>query len=115
MNRKSSLSSLLLVAVGGAAALLAPRAFAFPAYTKKENKPCSFCHVNAAGGGKRNHAGLWYKSHNLSLAGFVPAGAAASPVKPPVTSAVRPPAKSAKKPAAKKTALKKPAPKKPKS
>jgi len=46
---------------------------AFPAYAKKENKPCSFCHVNPQGGGKRNAAGLYYKAHGLSLVGYKPA------------------------------------------
>jgi hypothetical protein len=68
---------------------------AFPAYSKKEKKPCSFCHVNAAGGGKRNAAGIYYKTHKLSLVGFKPAGAPAKPApaaKPPAKKGGAPPA-----------------------
>ena len=45
-------------------------AFATPIFAKKEKKKCAFCHVNPAGGGKRNAAGEWYQSHNHSLVGF---------------------------------------------
>ncbi|MBB6050266.1 hypothetical protein [Armatimonas rosea] len=49
---------------------LASSAFALPKYAQKENKKCGFCHVNAAGAGKRTAAGEWYKSHDHSLKGF---------------------------------------------
>lgn len=55
----------------------ASQAFALPAYAKKEKKDCKFCHVNASGGGKRNAAGEWYKTHNHSLKGFKEPGKAA--------------------------------------
>ncbi|MBC8141487.1 MAG: hypothetical protein H7Y38_08610 [Armatimonadetes bacterium] len=45
---------------------------AFPAYSQKEKKACLYCHVNPGGGGKRNAAGLWYKNHALSFAGYTP-------------------------------------------
>jgi mono/diheme cytochrome c family protein len=48
----------------------ASHAFALPAYAKKENKNCAFCHTNSKGGGKRTGAGEWYKSHAHSLKGF---------------------------------------------
>jgi len=43
---------------------------ALPAYAQKEAKPCAYCHVNPAGGGKRNYRGLYYKAHNLTFAEF---------------------------------------------
>ncbi|WP_309685970.1 hypothetical protein [Armatimonas sp.] len=49
---------------------VAGNAYALPAYAKKENKNCAFCHVNPKGGGKRVAAGEWYKTHNRSLKGF---------------------------------------------
>ena len=48
----------------------ASSAHALPAYAKKENKNCAFCHANPKGGGKRIAAGEWYKAHNHSLVGF---------------------------------------------
>lgn len=40
-----------------------------PEYSKKEKKPCTFCHV---GMGKKelNAAGKYYKEHNHSLEGY---------------------------------------------
>jgi hypothetical protein len=88
-----------------AASLGGRKAEAFPAYAKKENKPCSFCHVRAAGGGKRTPAGDYYKAHSLSLVGF---GGSAAPAKPPVKAKPgKPPVKPGKK-TAKPTAGKKP-------
>lgn len=71
---------------------------AFPAFSTKEKKPCSYCHVNPKGAGKRNAAGEWYKKHGLSFAGYVPAKAPAKP-KPAATPK---PKKPAPKPPAKK-------------
>lgn len=42
--------------------------YAKPEYTKKEKKPCTFCHVKA-GSKDLNDAGKYYKEHN-SLEGF---------------------------------------------
>ena len=50
---------------------------AFPKYSKKEGKPCSYCHVNASGGGKNNATGKWYKAHGLTFVGYTPEKAAA--------------------------------------
>lgn len=58
--------------------LLCGAASAFPKYSQKEKKPCSFCHVNPKGGGKRTEAGIYYKTHNLSLVGYKPS----APAKP---------------------------------
>jgi mono/diheme cytochrome c family protein len=49
---------------------MASHAYALPAYAKKENKNCAFCHTNPKGGGKRTAAGEWYKAHKHSLVGF---------------------------------------------
>ena len=57
-----------VIAVAGVA--LARPAHAFPSFTKKEGVPCAYCHINPAGGGKRNYRGLYYKAHNKSFAGF---------------------------------------------
>jgi len=65
----------------GAAALLtgavltaivgAPRsASAFPAFVEKEGKPCSYCHLNPKGGGKRNYRGVFYKMNANTFAKF---------------------------------------------
>ena len=43
---------------------------AYPKYAKKEGKPCSYCHVKAEGGGKRNDVGTWYGAHGHSFVGF---------------------------------------------
>lgn len=50
--------------------LLATAARARPEYAAKENKPCSYCHVNPNGGGARNANGIYYGSHNHSFAGM---------------------------------------------
>lgn len=81
-SRLIPLAALPLTVI--ALSALAPqRASALPKYAQKEKKPCSHCHVNKAGGGKRTEAGNWYGSHNHSFAGYKPAGAAAAkPAKP---------------------------------
>lgn len=61
-----SLTALLGAAFGPA---LRP-AGAFPPYTKKEEKPCGYCHTNPKGGGKRNYRGAFYKANNLTFANF---------------------------------------------
>jgi len=43
------------------------RSFAKPEYTKKENTPCTTCHV-AKGKKDLNATGTCYKEHNHSLA-----------------------------------------------
>ncbi len=47
-------------------------ATAKPEYSKKEGKPCTFCHVKA-GSKELNDAGKYYKEHNHSLEGYKPA------------------------------------------
>lgn len=100
MTRIATLFSLILSLASACAALLlsVPNAArAFPAYAAKEKKPCSYCHVNAAGGGKRNAAGIWYKAHGLSLTGFKPGGGVktgAGTKKPAKHAAAKPSAKA---------------------
>ena len=48
---------------GGASLLFLPFALATPEYTKKENKPCTFCHP-AVGKPDLNEAGKYYKEHH---------------------------------------------------
>lgn len=43
--------------------------YAFPAYEKKEGKPCIYCHVKTSGG-PRNYRGLYYKVNRYSFARF---------------------------------------------
>jgi hypothetical protein len=56
---------------------------AFPAYTDKEGVKCGYCHTNAAGGGKRNYRGKFYKKNALAFANFddkAEAAAAGEPI-----------------------------------
>lgn len=107
--------------IGLSAFSSAKPAEAFPKFATKEKKPCGFCHVNPAGKGPRNVAGIWYDKHNFSFEGYTPEKAeelygtpAATPTPAPTPS----PTPTAKptpkpKPAVKKPAAKKPAAKKP--
>ena len=58
-----------------ALSLLSRPAQAFPKFAQKEKKPCSYCHVNPRGGGKRTEAGIWYGAHHNSFAGYKPKAA----------------------------------------
>jgi hypothetical protein len=43
-------------------------------YSKKEGKPCSYCHSGSPPSAKNlNDAGKYYKDHNHSLEGYKPA------------------------------------------
>ena len=46
-----------------------PLLTAKPEYSKKEGKPCTFCHVKA-GSKDLNDAGKYYKEHDHSLEGY---------------------------------------------
>lgn len=79
------LSSVLTLLLGGIALIPTsqhPSAKATVEYARKENKPCSYCHVSAAPGivdpstGKLNpvdcnERGFYYETHNHSFAGYV--------------------------------------------
>ena len=61
---------------GGLAAVLAAismPASAKPPFAEKEGVACTYCHIQAP---KRNYRGDYYKSHQLSFAGFVDAAEA---------------------------------------
>ena len=61
---------------GGLAAALAAismPASAKPPFAEKEGVACTYCHIQAP---KRNYRGDYYKSHQLSFAGFVDAAEA---------------------------------------
>jgi hypothetical protein len=109
--------TVTISAVAAVAGLRQPEAEAFPAYSKKENKPCSYCHVNTAGGGKRNAAGDYYQKNNHSFVGYTPEGAAADAAPTPAptaTPSAKPTPKPTPKPKPKPAAAKggkKPAPK----
>ena len=59
-----------MVAVAILSAVYAPSAQAFPPFATAEGISCKYCHINPAGGGKRNYRGLYYKLHDKSFAGF---------------------------------------------
>ena len=58
-----------LCVTGGVSLLFLPFVLATPEYTKKENKPCTYCHP-AVGKPDLNDAGKYYKDHNHSLEGY---------------------------------------------
>jgi hypothetical protein len=61
---------LRVLAITGAVTLLfIPFAASTPEYTKKENKPCLYCHT-AMGKPDLNDAGKYYKAHH-TLEGYV--------------------------------------------
>ncbi|HVT12975.1 MAG TPA: hypothetical protein VHE55_11985 [Fimbriimonadaceae bacterium] len=41
-----------------------------PEYAQKENKQCSYCHLNPGGGGTRGFRGMFYGANGLSFAKF---------------------------------------------
>lgn len=42
-----------------------------PEFTRKEKKPCTFCHVDAKAAPKElNDAGKYYTDHGMSLEGY---------------------------------------------
>lgn len=59
----------VLVIASSVALLLAPFAAGTPEFTKKENKPCTYCHT-AMGKPDLNDAGKYYKAHR-TLEGYV--------------------------------------------
>ncbi len=65
------LTAVAAVCVAAVALVGKPQsAQAFPAYSKKEEVKCGYCHLNAAGGGTRNYRGKYYKRNSLSFASF---------------------------------------------
>jgi len=54
--------------LAAAAAIASSSAEARPAYAKKENKSCIYCHVQP--GGDRNFRGIYYATHQKSFADF---------------------------------------------
>jgi hypothetical protein len=63
--KKALRASVITVAVS---VLFLPFALATPEYTKKENKPCTFCHP-AVGKPDLTDAGKYYKDHH-TLEGY---------------------------------------------
>jgi len=58
-----------LAILGAATLLIVPFAIGTPEYTKKEQKPCLYCHT-AMGKPDLNDAGKYYKAHR-TLEGFI--------------------------------------------
>jgi hypothetical protein len=78
-------------------------AAAFPKFATKEKKPCGFCHINPAGKGPRNVAGIWYDKHNFSFEGYTPEKAEELYGKPAATPTPAPTATPSPTPTAKPT------------
>ncbi len=68
MKLKFIIPTLIL---SSAALLSVSVSHAKPAYSTKEKKSCTFCHVKP-GSKELNDAGKYYKEHNLSLEGYKP-------------------------------------------
>lgn len=68
-------AKLILAATGAAALLIAGSAMTFtvqtakatPAYAQKTGKPCGYCHVNPAGGGKLKAAGKKFQKNGHKM------------------------------------------------
>jgi len=103
-SRRTLRAALLSSALVVGALVTVPKAHALPAFAMKEHKPCSYCHINPKGGGKRNANGLWYQHHKLSFAGYTREKAAKEAGVPVSAVPVDP---AAKKPAPKPPAKKK--------
>ena len=58
-----------LAITGSVALLFVPFAVGTPEFTKKENKPCVYCHTSV-GKPDLNDAGKYYKTHR-TLEGYV--------------------------------------------
>lgn len=110
---RENFGMLRFIALFSILALAGSAAHATPAFAKKEGKPCSFCHTNPSGGGKRNDAGNYYKTHGLSLKGFAGAAPATTAAPAPKMAAAPAPKKAASAPKPKTKAKATPAPKKP--
>lgn len=65
---KRLLSGLIFSAIVVASGVY--EAQARPQYATKESKPCSYCHVDARGGGPRNFRGGFYGANDLSFDNF---------------------------------------------
>lgn len=60
--QSAALGALGLIALGSTAR-------ATPAFAKKENKACNYCHLGS-GKNPRNYRGIFYKTNNFSFANF---------------------------------------------
>lgn len=58
-------TSFLVIACLMAFAFAASRADAYSSYATATGKPCSYCHINPAGGGTRTAAGNYYKTYGV--------------------------------------------------
>jgi hypothetical protein len=76
MNMQLSTKKSVVFICGAAAALLVAGALsvtasrpanATPAFAQQTGKPCGFCHVNPAGGGKLKPAGEKFKENGNKL------------------------------------------------
>jgi hypothetical protein len=59
-----------LSAAALAVALIPHSAVARPQYARQVGQQCSYCHLNARGGGPRNFRGVYFGANNLSLTAF---------------------------------------------
>lgn len=60
-------SAAMLLIAGSAMTLTVQTAKATPAYATSTGKPCGYCHVNPAGGGKLKAAGEKFQKNGHKL------------------------------------------------
>jgi hypothetical protein len=63
-------SQATIIALSSCMIVPAALSHAKPAYARKENKSCVYCHANPAGGGARNPRGVFYAMHNHTFEGY---------------------------------------------
>jgi len=86
-------SVAVTAAAGIALVAVLSSALALPQYSKKEKKPCIYCHVKPAGGMPLTAAGKYYKAHGHSFKGYKPGKPGKKPGKPGSMPANKPPKK----------------------
>jgi hypothetical protein len=62
-----SAATLLAIGLGVGLALYCEVAIALPSYALKENKTCTYCHINPWGGADRNAIGRQYEMNGHSF------------------------------------------------
>lgn len=60
-------ATLVAIGLGVALDLYSGELIALPSYALKENKTCTYCHINPAGGADRNAVGRQYEMNGHSF------------------------------------------------
>jgi hypothetical protein len=89
--------TLILALVAIVIVAFAASAYAYPQYSQKTGKPCTYCHKNPSGGKELTSAGQYYKKNQK----LPPAAAAKPTTKPGAKPAAKPKTKPAVKPSSK--------------